>query len=244
MIATSANVSIAVLGPEEPAGDECRGCSLWAVGYAATLTAAGATPVMLGESAGGRSWNDLLAEVDGIVWASHPRNNGLPSSEEDRLVRWCRKNNFPLLAIDNALHLVNSSCGGTIHHDLCKERPEALQHRHPPEKGLRHAIMVNPNTKLADIYGEGEIVVNSEHRRAVARVAKGFRVCATALDGVVEAIELEDEKWFAMGVQWRPASATASGLDIQVFRGLIDAAVARQMTDDPKRGRVACTSAA
>jgi len=47
-------------------------------------------------------------------------------------------------------------------------------------------------------------------------------VCATALDGVIEAIEA-DGGWFALGVQWQPASATASGLDIQLFRGLIDA---------------------
>ena len=45
-----------------------------------------------------------------------------------------------------------------------------------------------------------------------------------ALDGVVEAIEAETEDWFAIGVQWRPASATASGLDIQLFRGLLDRA--------------------
>src|SRR5207253_3233986 len=34
----------------------------------------------------------------------------------------------------------------------------------------------------------------------------------------------ENEFWFALGIQWHPASATASGLDIQVFRGLIAAA--------------------
>ena len=35
---------------------------------------------------------------------------------------------------------------------------------------------------------------------------------------------LFNRDWFGMGVQWQPASASASGLDIQVFRGLIDAA--------------------
>ena len=82
-------------------------------------------------------------------------------------------------------------------------------------------------TQLADIYGEGEIVVNSEHRRAVQRIARGFRASALALDGVVEAIEAVREDWFALGVQWHPASATASGLDIQVFRGLVTAAQRR-----------------
>ena len=55
------------------------------------------------------------------------------------------------------------------------------------------------------------------------RVANGFRIGGVALDGVIEAIEFASEDWFAMGVQWQPASGSASGLDIQVFRGLIDA---------------------
>ena len=78
-------------------------------------------------------------------------------------------------------------------------------------------------TQLARFYGEGEIVVNSEHRRAVNRVARGFTVSARALDGVVEGIEHEGDRWFALGVQWHPASESASGLDIQLFRGLVEA---------------------
>ena len=89
-----------------------------------------------------------------------------------------------------------------------------------------------PGTILADLYGEGEVVVNSEHRRAVQRVARGFRISASALDGVIEAIEADEDDWFALGVQWQPASATASGLDIQLFRGLVDAC-ARAGTKTP-----------
>jgi putative glutamine amidotransferase len=71
------------------------------------------------------------------------------------------------------------------------------------------------------------VVVNSEHRKAVQKVARGFRVGARALDGVIEAIEAEHKRWFCLGVQWQPASSTASGLDIQLFRGLIDACLKR-----------------
>ena len=94
---------------------------------------------------------------------------------------------------------------------VCGDRP-----------GLRHAINVLPDTILAELYGEGEVVVNSEHRRAVSRIARGFRVGAHALDGVVESLEADGD-WFALGVQWQPASPTASGLDIQLFRGLVEA---------------------
>ena len=50
----------------------------------------------------------------------------------------------------------------------------------------------------------------------------GLPASAFALDGVIEAIEADSE-WFALGVQWQPASSTASGLDIQLFRGLVEA---------------------
>jgi putative glutamine amidotransferase len=242
MVANPASVRIGVFGPEETAGEEPRGCSLWQVGYAASLTAAGATPVPLGERAPTRGWPELLHDVQGLVWTGRQRESALPTPDEERLCNWCRKNNFPLLAVDHGLHALNGAFGGAVHLDLASERPEALQHRHPPEKGLRHAIEVVPGTRLSDIYGEGEIVVNSEHRRGVARVARGFRVGASALDGVVEAIEAESDKWFAVGVQWRPASASASGLDIQLFRGLIDAASKRLEASQPRQ-RAVCTAA-
>src|SRR5262249_2112106 len=146
--------------------------------------------------------------------------------------------NLPLLAVDNAMLSLNAVYGGTLPDDLARERPEALQHRHPPERGPRHAIMIPGGTRLGRIYGEGELVVNSEHRRGLARVADGFRVSATALDGVVEAIEAEGHTWFAVAVQWRPASASASGLDIQLFRGLV-AAAEQRLGGKRRKSRVA-----
>ncbi|HZT83379.1 MAG TPA: gamma-glutamyl-gamma-aminobutyrate hydrolase family protein, partial [Gemmataceae bacterium] len=146
-----------------------------------------------------------------------------PTTGGDRLVQWCRKRRLPLLAVADGLQVMNVALGGTVYADLARELPEALQHRHPPEKGLRHAIAIEPDSRLAGVYGEGEVIVNSEHRGAVQKVARGFRVTARALDGVIEAVEAEGDDWFAVGVQWHPASATASGLDIQLFRGLVEA---------------------
>src|SRR5208283_3922131 len=145
----------------------------------------------------------------------------------------------PLLTIDQALLAMNSAFGGLNYTDLPRQMPEALQHRHPPEPGLRHAINVLAGTRLAGLYGEGEFVVNSEHRRAVQRLARGFVVSARALDGVIEAIESECATWFALGVQWQPASATASGLDIQLFRGLVDACLTRGKKPVRRRAPVA-----
>jgi putative glutamine amidotransferase len=243
MVASPNPVRIGVYGPEESTSTEGRGCSLWPVGYAAAVEAAGATPVVLGQSTGGRPWAELLADIHGLVWTGRDRGPAQPLVEEERLCHWCRKHGLPFLAVDHGLHVLNASFGGTVHLDLCSERPEALQHRHPPEKGLRHAINVLRGTHLARIYGEGELVVNSEHRRGIAKVARGFRVGESALDGIVEGIEAEGEDWFAIGVQWRPASWSASGLDIQLFRGLVEVSEKRLGICKPARAAYTTTAA-
>ncbi len=241
MIATTTPTRIGIYGSEEAPSNEGRGCNLWATGYAAAISAAGATPVFLREDPTRRSDENGLESVQALVWTSRLRDGTGPTAEEQRLCRWCRRQRLPLLAVDQAMHALNVIHGGTLHVDLARERPEALQHRHPPEKGLRHAINVAPGTRLAEIYGEGEIVVNSEHRQAVNLPARDFRVSAQALDGIIEAIESESD-WFVLGVQWRPASTSASGLDIQVFRGLIEAAQQRSQSPG-KRSRAACSAA-
>lgn len=202
---------------------ESRGCYLWPPGYAASLTAAGGTPVTIDVPKPGQPWNELLADVEGILFLGHVNTTARQADDEERLCQWCRKQSLPFLGVDRGMHVLNTTFGGTLFQDLAKEQPQALQHRHPPEKGLRHTIMVDPGTRLAQMYGEGEIVVNSEHRAGLDRVARGFRVSAKALDGIIEAVESETEDWYAVGVQWQPASASASGLDIQLFRGLVEA---------------------
>jgi putative glutamine amidotransferase len=228
MSATPYLPRIGIYGPDDRRSQAMRGCNLWPIGYAAAVTAAGGTPVSIDLPAPGHAWDEVLADLDGIVFLGQEAPTAREIANEERLCQWCRDREMPFLGVDRGLHALNTTFGGTLHLDLPRELPAALQHRHPPEPGVRHAIMVTNGTRLSQLYGEGEIVVNSEHTRAVARVARGFRVSGRALDGVVEAIEAETDGWFALGVQWHPASATASGLDIQLFRGLTEASNERQ----------------
>jgi putative glutamine amidotransferase len=214
---------IGIYGPDDSDGAEKHGCGLWLAGFSATLQYAGAEPVPIPSLSAKGGLDAILEGLQGMVFTGAELPAGRQLQEAERLCDWCRQQALPLLGIDAGLHVLNTAFGGAIHHDLPRDMPEALQHRHPPEKGLRHAIAVTQGTRLADLYGDGEIIVNSEHRRAVQRAARGFVISARALDGVIEAIEAEGERWWAMGVQWHPASATASGLDIQLFRGLVEA---------------------
>jgi putative glutamine amidotransferase len=222
MFTPNPDLRIAIYGSEvRKAG---RGVGLWAAGYPGAVTAAGATPTMLPQATGDESWDEVLDGFQGVVVCGYQQADPTKRGDVESICLWCRRHRFPLLAIDQGLLAMNAAFGGLNYVSLPRELPEALQHRHPPEPGLRHAINVLPNTILASIYGEGEVVVNSEHREAVQRPASGFATSGVALDGVIEAIEYTAKDWFAMGVQWQPASGTASGLDIQVFRGLVDAA--------------------
>jgi putative glutamine amidotransferase len=233
---------IGIYGPDVNAGEK-NSCGLWPAGVAAAITAAEACPEFLPEQAE-RSWGEILEGISGVVVIGHDYAPVRCSLDAEALCSWCHDHNIPYLGIDHGLLILNSSHGGTLHNDLPRDLPDALQHRHPPERGLRHAINVLPDTFLAELYGEGEVVVNSEHRKAVNRIARGLRATAVALDGVVEALESTNE-WWALGVQWNPASPTASGLDIQVFRGLIDACTARQEGEQaPQRACVVPGSAA
>jgi putative glutamine amidotransferase len=223
MSTSSFSPRIGIYGSEPSLDAQNRGCGLWPVGYAAAVTAAGGTPAQISMPESGHALDETLLELDGIVFLGREKTTARQAANEERLCRWCREREVPILGVDGGMHSLNVAFGGTLHVDLPKELPNALQHRHPPEPGVRHALTVESGTRLAQLYGEGEIVVNSEHSRAVCKVARGFRVSGRALDGVVEAIEAETDGWFAVGVQWHPGSGTASGLDIQLFRGLIEA---------------------
>jgi len=223
---TSSAVRVGIYGRD--VGVSGRNVGLWPSGYRGALDASGAQPVLLEPNTGGEAWSEILEGLCAVVFSGFDRNSARQGDGES-LCHWCQRHQLPILAIDQGLLVLNQAFGGTIFNDLSREMPEALQHRHPPEPGLRHAINVLPGTRLADLYGEGEIVVNSEHRQAVQRVAHGFMVSGAALDGVSEAIESVNRDWFAMGVQWQPASASASGLDIQVFRGLVEASQIKPM---------------
>jgi putative glutamine amidotransferase len=236
MFAANSELRLAIYGAEVKTPG--RGIGLWATGYEGAITAAGAVPAFLSPASGAEPWDEVLENYQGAVVCGFGQDSSAKMGDVESLCLWCKQHRFPLLAIDQGLLAMNAAFGGLNYTDLARELPEALQHRHPPEPGLRHAIMVQADTVLAGIYGEGEIVVNSEHRQAVQRVATGFQATGVALDGVIEAIEFKTDSWFAVGVQWQPASPTASGLDIQVFRGLVTAAQQyreRALTQKPRR---------
>ena len=85
-------------------------------------------------------------------------------------------------------------------------------------------LEIESGTRVDAVYGPGEIRVNSQHHMAIDETADGFVVSARTPDGVIEAIEADDERWFCLGIQWHPENMTASALDMQIFEALLDSA--------------------
>jgi putative glutamine amidotransferase len=129
---------------------------------------------------------------------------------------------------------MNVACGGSLVQDIPSAVRGALNHSlavppHTPYS-LAHEVWVEKDTLLARLMGDrltGETCdVNSRHHQAVESVAGGFRVSATAPDGVVEAIE-DPAQPFCLGVQWHPENFWRTGEFRALFEGFIEAASRR-----------------
>jgi putative glutamine amidotransferase len=208
-------------------------------GYLDTLVTAGGLPIVvppLGKEFDVDAWLDRL---EGFILTGgldlDPRRQGVPMhssvqvlparrEESDRvLVRRLLERRVPVLAIGLGMQQLNVACGGSLYLHLPEELPRAMPHRDPTGAAHRHTVLIEPNTRMEEIYGAGEIRVNSGHHQAVRQVGDGLRVGALAPDGVIEAIESTDPHWFCVGVQWHPESETASALDMQLFESFIQA---------------------
>jgi putative glutamine amidotransferase len=70
--------------------------------------------------------------------------------------------------------------------------------------------MIEPGSMLASIARRETWEVNSRHHQAVARLAGGFKVCASdPEDGTVEAIELPARR-YVLAVQWHPENQASN----------------------------------
>ncbi|HIG00204.1 MAG TPA: gamma-glutamyl-gamma-aminobutyrate hydrolase family protein, partial [Myxococcales bacterium] len=136
------------------------------------------------------------------------------------LLQAARTRGLPILGICYGAQLMALESGGSLHHHLPLDLPEAGPHQ-LPEPGGRHRVRIESGTRLASLLGDGDTQVNSLHHQCVARVGEGMRVSARAEDGVIEAIEADEDR-FEVGVQWHPEKLEGP-VGARLFEGLIAA---------------------
>ena len=158
-------------------------------------------------------------DVDPARYGREPLANGTVEvdAERDRidfeLFDIARRRGAPVLGICRGLQVVNVALGGTLVQDIPSERPSGVVHDRKRDKlRLDHAVSVEPGTRLAELAGDGEVLVNSRHHQAIEKVAPGLGVSGTSPDGFAEAVEAPagDGPWL-VAVQWHPENLAPAG---------------------------------
>lgn len=146
------------------------------------------------------------------------------------LLAGARERALPTLAVCRGIQVVNVGLGGTLVQDLASQRTDVSTHDLDDLRAARvHDVHVEPASRLERIVGARTLGVNSIHHQAIDRLGASIRVSARADDGVVEAVESSDDRWWMIGVQWHPEelTSTAEPWDRQLFAAFADACRAR-----------------
>ena len=209
-------------------------------GYYDSILTAGGLPVILPPLTKEADLAPILDKLDGVVltggddldprkmgMSPHPSITLIPERREsaDRLLcKLIEQRRMPVLGIGLGAQELTVVYGGGLYQHLPEDMPKGIPHRDPQGGAHRHWVMMEKKSMMYDIYGEGEIRVNSYHHQGIRKLAPGFRASAIAPDGLVEAFESKDEGWFCVGVQWHPENEGNISLDMQLMEAFVSAA--------------------
>jgi putative glutamine amidotransferase len=214
--------------------------------YVTALTRAGAIPwlVPLIDEETLRSVYERLdgvflpggADIDPVSYGSDPHSLcDRTDPERDRveisLARWALDEGKPVLGVCRGMQLINVAAGGTLYQDLAEQRPGSIKHDYFPFSGqsfsrdhLAHEVTLSGGTRLATIFGEGSLRVNSMHHQGVRELGAGLVATATAPDGLVEALEGVNGRYL-VAVQWHPEALTErDSRSVRLFEDFVGAA--------------------
>lgn len=143
-----------------------------------------------------------------------------------------QKTEKPLLAICRGHQLLNVALGGTLWQDIQiywkarNYKVPIIEHRRLGEKFDKarawHAVEIKKDSKLYNILGKERIIVNSSHHQIVKDLAPGLIVSATSVDGVIETVEIDDDR-FVIGVQWHPEDMDDKSAE-KLFKAFVSSA--------------------
>lgn len=139
---------------------------------------------------------DYLNMVDGIIFPG-----GLKITPYDEyLLRRCIELDKKVLGICLGMQLISSyNIGFKMH----KNNSFVDHNQGVNDAILSHNVKICKNTKLYEIIGKSNIMVNSYHNYHAENVCSEMIISARSEDNYIEAIELKD-KTFIMGLQWHP----------------------------------------
>ncbi len=217
--------------------------------YVDAVVAAGGAPLLIPMGLDEESLDRIYRLIDGVLlpggddvspklYGEHPHPAlGAVSAARDALeleiATRALAEGLPILGICRGVQLLAVAAGGTLWQDVPSQYESTLGHdvREHGRDHLCHEIEVVEGSRLQAAIGSTRATVNSFHHQAVRDLPKRFRVTARAGDGIIEAIETDDDR-FVLGVQchpegmWRTTAPEFAGL----FEAFVEAAQARSLS--------------
>lgn len=196
-------------------------CKL-AEGYYKSVVKAGGVPIIIPPVADTDVIINTLESIDGLVlsgggdydphYAGEEPDPKLGEINAERdlpelfITRLAYNRQIPMLGICRGIQTLAMALGGRVKQDITDIA--TLNHSQAEERSVTtHQVSIDKDSILYQLYGKGQLSVNSFHHQAVCDCGSRFRVTATSTDGIIEAMESREFKSI-MGVQWHPECLT------------------------------------
>ena len=202
-------------------GDDAQATKVGCDGdYVSAITRAGGAALLLPPHGDKEATRAAVSVCDGIMFTGggdihslcygaqpHPKSydqDPMRDATELLAFEFAAKRNLPILGICRGAQLINVARGGTLLQHIPSDVENAVKHDSEGLPGLLlHSIYIEKESILNSIFGVDEMAVNSFHHQSVARLGEGLKVSARASDGVIEAIESNDNSKI-LGVEFHP----------------------------------------
>jgi len=190
--------------------------------YSEAVEAAGGAPVHISLISNRDYINSVVDVLDGILlpgsdsdvdplrYGQQPHaelGSVSPIKDETDLsvIDAAERRQLPLFAICFGMQILNVSRGGSLIQDIRSQVPDAIKHEQgAPRDRPSHRVNLLETSKLANIAGAVDALVNSHHHQAIESVGANLVATAWTSDGVIEAVEDPRPDRFVMAVQWHP----------------------------------------
>jgi putative glutamine amidotransferase len=218
--------------------------------YSEAIAAAGGAPVHISLIPKSDYVDSVVEGLDGILLPGsdsdvdplrygqqpHPNLGAVHTIKDETdllIIEAAERRELPLLGICFGMQVLNVSRGGTLIQDIRSQLPEAIKHEQgAPRDRPSHCVRFQENTRLSNIGGTLDAVVNSHHHQAIESVGANLVPTAWASDGLIEALEDPRSDRFVMAVQWHPELGWQhDALSQRLFKSFVNEAARVRQSD-------------
>jgi len=209
--------------------------------YLRRVAEAGGIPVLMSHTNDTETLRGLASRLDGLLFTGgedvHPNHygqdvqvgtdiNDARDQFELQLFQEFVKTRKPILAICRGFQVINVALGGTLIQDLGMQAGATHHVQQAPTAVPTHEVRLDEGCRLARMFGETNLEVNSHHHQAIDLPAESLKVVGWSEEGIPEALEHKNHPYL-LGVQWHP-ERLASRAEIQqkLFADFVAAAAA------------------